>query len=1264
MRKDFYMIQENRHFLPAFVIAGILVISMTVKAETPQKISERLMSNYQAMTARDILVSPIPKYLNFYRGPVRLEQMALVVLENTEYTAIAVDELNSRIAELGGRRLAVVPNVISGKYNLIIDSVFLKEKLSVQGYRLIREKQGLRLAGADRTGLLYAAVTARGLFSKDKDGVIFHTAEVTDWPDIIDRRVNGSERTQYRELYREEPERLFNASVPWIKNLFRHKINTVGHHTWTPFQDCFSPFRQTPDVPPKYLRSIRELNMYMDTLGIKRSVTMSIKLGTVAQNGKNPAVKDLMHVPWHNFYFSWGRPDLQTIAAQKMLNWAKAAGINVITLHPVDSGDIIDPELWSMRDAASRKLYPLDTDRAKGDADQLALYRKVFAGSGVKLVWCPYPYFGATATREGVARILNVKVDSPLAEEYLNKNLQWGRDFNKLIPADTMLVVREGTKKEVEAFAGMFSGHRFKIYFETSVMRFLHDDHPLLSPYLATVQTFQPYADEVGRENSPQYYEPFIPITAEYMWNVYAPHYTDWKSKLDTDPGRLPFMSEYTCKATWGPEIGKIVSPAFSTGLSLQYLLRPEAVDRAMNIKEPLLFCEQARRKLYAAIQVFDEAQLRLDVAGGFGHYGIGYPAPQAFNQYRVIFYGSRIFIDGRYARLRMMKAIKAGKMAEASAIAEEAVASLRKSAVEFERLTRRYKAEELLMPLDRITNTVYLFEQAMRPDVNKEIKSILTLEKQKQKIFAETNAPVWLRQSFQEPLPYCYANAPITLDGDVAEPVWKKAVPIEHFVNHSAFRLMNAPIEVRVLYDAGNLYVSGIAERPGLQNCKEAKTCGSECFQVFLPVQDGTTRQLIIFPNGKILSHAGTFFPNSGKVNISAAETEAVCRTAVNAGQWSFELKIPFSELGGKPDKALFAYETAPGKDELPGIYYATAFTDGNSFFNQKYFRKLVDRTAAVQPASCVSLSLASSAEMTNVLHASGTGSMVTFKPVIECRRPVKELKVNAEILDVNGRLLKKTAVAAEHFIPALHTPETISILTDTIQKAVIIRITAQYLLEGRTCIATAYFPAGKINADSFRKVCPELPDTISFMAWHPRRTDLKQGSIEFNIRFVGAERRPRTVFHASTVNYRYPGTANNNSIQASLYGRFLTVSVWNRQFVRRSLGVLLKSDQWQKIHIEWKAEKNDCYLAVTVDGKKHTIPASDPQLRKKMTDDFTETDFVQFNALNTSYEPAYVQLKDMIFNGTVVTEKDLYAGCAGPCKIVFPAAVHFNYK
>ena len=151
----------------------------------------------------------------------------------------------------------------------------------------------------------------------------------------------------------------------------------------------------------------------------------------------------------------------------------------------------------------------------------------------------------------------------------------------------------------------------------------------------------------------------------------------------------------------------------------------------------------------------------------------------------------------------------------------------------------------------------------------------------------------------------------------------------------------------------------------------------------------------------------------------------------------------------------------------------------------------------------------------------------------------------------------------------------------------------------------------------------------------------------------------QPRVIFHLATVNKRSPGTANNNSVHAYLYRSYFVFAVWTKYYVRRSIGVSLKTGKWNKIRVEWKAGKKNCDISITANGKKYTVPASDRQLKKEMADAFTETEFLQLNALNTSYDPAYVQLKNIVFNGGKIELKDLYAGSAASCQKVFPAAI-----
>ncbi len=1239
------------------MIPALLVLTLCIQAEDPQAVSRRLLGNYQQMTKRNILVSPIPKQLEFYRNPVAVKQMILVLPENTDTGKLIAEEINSRLNELGEEKLPERRNVQPGKFNLIVDSgAFLKD-LPPQGYRLIREKHGLRLAGKDRAGLLYAAVTARGLFGKSEKGVLFHAAEAADWPDFIFRQANAGERANYRELKRNDPELYFQESIPWMNHLFRHKINMAGGNTYTPYQDCFSPFRKTPEVPKPYLDSIRRLNSYMKTREIRQHYTVHMKLGTLQQNGNHPEVRNLTLIPWHNHYNSWGRPDLQKIAAEKLLRYAKAAGITQISLHPVDGGSITDPELWSTRDAISRKLYPNDTDRARADADQFAVYQEVFKDSGIDLVYIPYPYFGKTVTRSGVSELLGVKEDSPLVERYLQKTLQWGRDLHARLPKEIPVEIRESDRASMRAYMNMFPGRPGIIYLETHLLRPEHDDWPLLSPYLAAMQTFLPFANQIGRMNDPRFHEPFLPITAEYMWNAYAPYYAEYELPLKTDPGRLPFMAEYTCIATWGVELGKLAAPAFSSGLSLEYLLNPEIVERAQNIKDPLPVYRTARAKLDRAIKAFEQVRAKLDAAGGFASCGVGKLEERLFNQYQLMFHGTKIFADGRYYRLEIEKTIREGNFAQASELVREAKTALNGAQAAFERILRSRKPEEMLLLPAQVPKVHYSLDKSLHADAAKEIQEILALDAQKEKLFAAMNVPDWLKESLKHPLPCGKAAGAIVMDGIPDEATWSNTVPVEHFIQSSVFRLMKEPIAYRMLVDDENLYLSGVIERKNLQNYKESRSAGGESAQIFFPAKDGTLRQWIIAPNGNVLFHIWSVKAGAGKPDIRRGKSAAECKSAAAPRQWSFEIRIPVSELGGKPDRALFAYETMPEKGKQVSTYYATAFADGGSFFNPD-LRRTLSATPEKINADCLRIYFRKPVERKDVLLSSGIGSEIQFQPVVECFRPVRNLRIYAEILDADGRIVGKSMVAKEEFVPASLNPAMRSVQTETIQKTFIIRLTAEYILDGKKCRQVMDFPVGSIRAETFAKLCEAPEGELPFAAYYPRRAELKQGGMEFDLWIGESVTQDRTLFHLGKINVRHPGTANHNSIRIYAYRRALGVSICDRRYQRRSLHAVFPLKKWCRVRIDWKAEKEKCALSVTIDGKTQRLLPEDPQNRTPYPHDFIEAESVQFNAMNTGYSPAYARMKNIRLNGKNLSIEELSAGTGAAVQKVFPAS------
>ena len=1236
---------------------ALLILAFCIQAEDPQAVSRRLLRNYQQMIKRNILISPIPKHLTFYREAVNVKEMVLVLPENMDGREIIAGEINSGISRLGGKELQVSRNIQEGKFNLIIDPAAMPEQMPAQGYRLIREKQGLRLAGKDRTGVLYAAVTARGLFGKSGEEVLFHAAEAADWPDFVFRQANGNERTNYRELHKNNPEVYFQESIPWMRQLFLHKINMTGGNTYTPYQDCFSPFRETPEVPESYMESIRRLNDYMKKRGIRQHYTVHMKLGTLEQNGKHPEVRTLTLIPWHNHYYSWGRPDLQKIAAEKLLRYAKAAGITLISLHPVDGGSITDPELWSTRDAVSRKRYPEDSDRARADADQFAVYQEVFKGSGIDLIYIPYPYFGTTVTRSGISTLLGVKEDSPLVNRYLQKLLQWGKELHARLPKKIPVEIRESDRDSMQAYMNMFPGRPGAIYFETHLLRPTYDDWPLLSPYLAAMQTFLPFASLVGRMNDPRFHEPFLPITAEYMWNAYAPYYTDYKLPLENDPRRLAFMSEYTCIATWGVELGRLAAPAFASGLSLKYLLNPEVVERAQNIKDPLPFYHTALEKLDTAINAFENVRAKLDATGGFASYGVGKLEEQLFNQYQLMFYGTKIFADGRYYRLALTRAIKEGKFDLVAEQIREATETLNRDQTKFEQFLRSRKQGELLLFPAQVPKVHYPLDKSLHVDAAKEIREILAMDAQKQKLFAAMNVPAWLKDSLKLALPCARRTGSITIDGLPDEAAWRNTAPVEHFVRSNALSLMKEPIAFRMLHDKDHLYLSGVIERKGLQDYKESRSAGGESAQLFFPANDGNMHQWIIAPNGRIIFHIWTRKEGSRKFDISEGKTAAECRTAVTPRQWSFEIRIPVSELGGKPDRALFAYETMPEKGESLSTYYATAFADGASFADPKLQRKLSAEPEKIH-AGCLRIYFREPVKRKDILLSSGIGSEIGFQPVIECFRPVRNLTVNAEILDAKGVLLGKVLVAKEESVTVSLNPEMLSIQTETIQKAFMIRLTAEYVLDGEKRRQIMEFPVGGIGAETFAELCGIPGEELPFAAYYPKRTDLKQGSMEFDAWIGEAVTQERTLFHLGKVNTRYPETANNNSIRIYTYKRALGISIWDRQFKRRSLYVAIPLKKWCHVRIAWKAEKEHCDLSVTIDGKTHSLLLADPQNRAPFPHEFTEAESLQLNAMNTGYQPAYAKMKNIRLNGNSLSIKHFSAGSSAVIQNVFPAS------
>ncbi len=1237
----------------------LTLCAAAVFADTPREISARLMKNYRAMRERKILVSPIPKHLEFISTPVHTGSMILVADTGNELAALAAGIINSRLSELGENKLPISAKPQAGKYNIIIDTGFAPINGKPQSYSLSPVKNGIYLRGADRSGVLYAAVTSRYLFGKQDNKTVFHAAAVRDWPDIPLRQANLSERAFYREFERDYPQRYLNSAKPWMNQLLHHKINVSGQHTYTPFQDAFSPFRKTPDLPPAYVKRIRELNDRLSKLDIRTSMIMSMRLATKKQNGDLPEVRNLTFIPWHNLYFSWGYPELQTIAAKKLLNYAKNAGIRELTLHPVDSGSIPDPEMWSTRDEASRKRYPLDTDRAKADADLVAIYEQVFKGSGIKLAFIPYPYFPKSFTRDGVASQLYLDKNSPETEKYLKRIIDWAKELDSRLSPEIAVEYREDITPAVREYAKIFSKRQKKVYFESNVFRFQQDDHPLLSPYLATMATFAPpYSGHVFRAHGANCYEPLLPITAEYMWNVYAPFYSEYMYQIKHDPGRLPFMAEYTCVAAWGPEIGPLAAKAFDSGLSLQYLLKPEEIERARGIKDPLTAYGKAWKDLEKAVKAFDAARKKLDSCGGFHKLAVASPGPESFNQYHLIFYGARIHAAARIGKLMMMKAIRQGKLKEASDIAKSTLNKLDIYKKEFDKLNNSISEKEVLFKPDKVGRITDIFKKAVSPDVKKAAEEIMRLDREKSNLFAAGNVPGWMKNHLKKPVYVSMVkNNTVKIDGELNDTGWKNAVPAEHFLRYGVLQLADFPISARFCRDGKFFYVSGIIKRKGLKNYKEVKTFGGESFQMFFPASGGKTLQYMIFPGGTLIANKGA--SSSGRIGgIRQMKTAAVCKTAVSDEQWQFELAIPIAELGSVPDKLLASYERKPEKDEHDGQFYSISFVSGGPFFDQAHHRKIYELKWKQTVDPELSVYLAKAPEIQEVLTASGTGTNVTFSTVLESKRPLFQVKISAELFNENGKLAGKTDVADTPYITALYTAEQRAVTTGSIYRNMLLKLTVEYILDGKKSKQSFIFPLGSIKAEMLKKFINSGND-IEISSYLPCKMDLQKGEICMDFLPLRHKLNTQYLFQAGKSIIHNPAISNNNSVHAYLFGNDLFFEIYDRKYKRHAVMTQIKNGRWNSCKFNWQAKDGVLSLSMTVNGKTVSREYnSKPFKGNRPPLQLTGCDYLQFNSINNSYAPGFFALKNISVNGGSIDPNRLFSGSAQYPGNVYPAA------
>ena len=151
-------------------------------------------------------------------------------------------------------------------------------------------------------------------------------------------------------------------------------------------------------------------------------------------------------------------------------------------------------------------------------------------------------------------------------------------------------------------------------------------------------------------------------------------------------------------------------------------------------------------------------------------------------------------------------------------------------------------------------------------------------------------------------------ATAPIRVDGVPDEKAWASAKVIDGFMTlgPKGEKAKNTA-RVRLLFDNKRLYIGGdLAAMPGRMpltlkaSRRDYSVWGNDCIDIFLQPREGQpiTYQLMLSAHGHL--HDAQNKPGVGKPEVWNGQIEV--KTKQRLGGWSFEMAVPFADLGRRP--------------------------------------------------------------------------------------------------------------------------------------------------------------------------------------------------------------------------------------------------------------------------------------------------------------------------------------------------------------------------
>ncbi len=1194
-------------------------------------------------------IIPRPKEIRLVGDPVALTGFCIVAARQQQ-ARIAAEEINERISAVGGRKLPVrglarpLP-----KGRLIVISPCTTEGLEAkqsglkvspsdpgrQGYVIQPVGRGkqlrLYLVGSDALGTLYAAVTCRRLIAKRNGRAVLQPAVVRDWPDFKYRQhgmafaehvrgdwygILAAERKGDAARARGLAGDYVALQKRYYDWMLRTKINVAWH-----------PVNYKPgDMPAQTTAAaaaLREIHEYGLARGIEAMAGDTTAIGAYPRDKDNPDFKDVVRHRSHNRYFCWSRPAYHRRRARRAAEWLEAAGYRGYYLHSTDGGGWQNPELWKDRCPLCRKTY--GDDRAKADSVVYDIYYREIKKRipDLKFVAVIYPYTGRYLDRDYVyeqaaAQMGSGRAARDLADRTVAGLTRFIRRLDELLPKDVFVCIRESDRRHFDLARAAWGKRRFQLYYEYA---FWKGWRPLFITTGLWTKTFhEATRDDIlfSPSNKP-WSEPTLMLGAECSWNVNRPGSREFDTKrwleigtaVAPPPQRRAFAGR-ACRRLFGETAGPLIAPLFAENISYMFITQPDEVMRRTRIDDPVAtMLGQARAAGRAAesLEKLRQLQAKAPVLAGdrYGYFLNLYQPAQA----------APILATHRAHVLAAKAAIGRGDRKATAGHLAAAREHLARAAPAWQAAQRNVPADKLFRAYVRKASVQGMLHHLDIQALQKEVDDLWS---RRESLIAAHTIPRWYERTCRRREVLAVpAGGEIRPDGILDEEAWKRARPIERFVDYRVLRIEGLETQARLLYDANHLYVAFECRDPdpaGIGPTMPDRDEWSLCDSVEVLVAPRAGREFvhwIVDARGTVFDARTAAVPNGQSGYSRKWDGTARVGAAAGGDRWTVEMCIPKADLGigpkaGRSCRALLCRNIVHTRPKGEAEQNAIVFLDGNSFHTVEKFAVLrFAERAERRPAPRLGLTL-QPMSMRHVTTGDGAGTRVEGELRFGTDTYLHDVRVVASFTDGVEPLGRKQLGRVD-LVRLLWRPEKpfFHLFGKELPGVVCtFGITAR---EGRWAFVRRYgsprrdpaageglYAAGVGGRDRSALAKPAF-----LSAGEPRAIRLSEGTIEFWVRpnWDVIPRGPgpdgalaHAFFNMGPIRPDHPYLSNHSSATIAHHrSGNLVCTLSNRNYESRTVQAGIRNwrkGQWHHVALQWKLDEGGkTAMALFLDGK-----------------------------------------------------------------------------